>query len=263
MQPTQAGRYIARPIEWTVNESNKGLPQFVCKFDLLQYESRDGWSDISADQQQTTGWFNLIYMKDGQPVRNDISFEQLMDALGWDGASLTTLSTTDWSAVEVQIVMDWENYKGKDQLKIKFLNPRDYGGGMKKSAPEEVQSIESKYGALLRATAKKNGSSNGSATAPRTNTPLRQQPAANTSAPAGNTKVGAWTAFKSKVVQFNQEQPDQAYTPEKMAEAFKTTLGTVFGIDKDLNTLTPAEWQQATDKIRTDFSPATGDLIPF
>lgn len=260
MQPTEAGRYIARPVEWTVKESNNHLPQFVCKFDLLHKETAEGWADVSQDQMSIFGYFNLVYLRDGQQVLNEISVKSLVDAFGWDGSSLADLANNNWSRQEVQVVLEWDNYGGKDSLKLKYLNQRDYEGGMKKAAPEEVQSIESKYGSLLRATAKKNGALSSSNGYPPRTTPAASR---STTPPPGNTKAGCWAAFKMKVMAFNTEEPAHAYTPEKMVETFKALLGNVYGVEKDLNTLTPGEWQKATTDISKDFSPATGDLLQF
>lgn len=260
MKPTQEGRYIARPIESSVGTSKeKQLPQFVCKFEFLQQQTPEGWVDISSDRMEMTGWFNLAYIKDGQNVLNEISIKQITGALGWDGISFKDLNDTDWSGAEVQLVLEWgQDKQGKDQLNIKYLNPRDYEGGMKRSTPEEVQSIESKYGAMLRASAKKNG------TAP-TSIPKKTSAADKAREAVGgiNTKAGCWNVFKAKIAKYNEETPTDAYDANKMAETFKTILGELFGVDKDLNTLNSGEWANASTHIVKDFDPATGGLIPI
>ncbi len=265
--PTEAGRYIARPLDWTIGNSKNALPQAVIRFALLQRLNGTDWQDVTADGLELQGYFNLVYVKDGSQTLNEINIKQIRDSIGWVGG-VEDFIAADFSAVECQVVLEFEDYNGKQELRLKYLNPRDWEGGMKKSTPDEVKNLEMQYGAMLRtvsgtkAATPANGNSK-----PASNpvaTPVRT-PAASSAAPLpikADTKEGAWKALTSKVEAFNREQPDAAYSREKVQETFKHILTDLFK-GKDLKALTPLEWKTATEAITADFCAATGDLLPY
>lgn len=260
--PTNAGRYIATPVEWTVGNSKNNLPQFVCRFGISQFNDGTEWIDVSGQNLEITGYFNLVYMKDGQQTLNQINIDQIKAALAWDGTSFGKLAELDWSGIEVQLYLQEEEYNGKSSMRIKYLNPRDYeGGGFQKADPQEIQSLDAKYGAMLRAT---NGNGHGKpATKPATK-PTAKPAAAPTGPahPAEAAKSVAWKEYSLKVEAYGREQPDGAYTREKKQEVFRKIVAECFPA-KDPKTLDAKEWGMVEASITKDFNAATGELVPF
>jgi hypothetical protein len=150
MIPTKSGKYIARPTQWTISESTNHCPQFVCGFAIIYWWNGSGWEDVTAQDLTITAYMTL-FDKSGNP--QEFNINGLKDSLGWDGLSLVTLNESDWSGVEVQLVIQEEEYQGKKNMKVKFINPRDYvgGGGVEKSDLVAVKNLDQVYGGKLRA----------------------------------------------------------------------------------------------------------------
>jgi hypothetical protein len=154
MIPNDEGRYIAQPRKWTLGKSKEGAVEFAVEFALSQwYSDADGeWKDVATEGLSIVGYFYPI-TKEGKI--NQFQYDSLCESLGWNGTALKDLQNGDWSKTEVQLVLQHEEYKGKPQMKVKFLNPRDSNrGGMKEADPQTVMSLDQQFGALLRASAR-------------------------------------------------------------------------------------------------------------
>jgi hypothetical protein len=154
MLPNDEGKYVARPKRWAVGESKEGAVQFAVDFSLSQYfsDAAGEWHDISSEGYSIVGYFYPI-SKAGNLV--EMTVESLQESLGWSGASLTELNDSDWSQTEVQLVLQREEYQGRTQMKVKFINPRDYAGGNGiKADAAEVKTLDQRFGAILRANPK-------------------------------------------------------------------------------------------------------------
>lgn len=185
--PNETGRYIAKPQSWGVSESTGGAVEFACDFALSQYlnPATGEWEDVGHLGMSIPGYF---YPVDKEGNANAKTIKSIKDALGWSGTSLVELNDSDYSQSEVQITVDVEEYQGKQKMKVKWLNPRDYvGGGVGKGDPEKVKGFDARFGAKLRAisgAAPSNGNGNGAA---------KPQPS-----PADIAKAKAWKAYAAK-----------------------------------------------------------------
>jgi hypothetical protein len=154
MLPNDEGKYVARPKNWAVGTSKNGAVEFAVNFDLTLYQNASAgeWQDITSEGFSIVGYFYPI-SKEGN--LNDMTVESLQESLGWSGASLAELQDTDWTKTEVQLVLQLEDYNNRKQMKVKFINPRDYTGGNGIEAdPAEVKSLDQRFGAILRANPK-------------------------------------------------------------------------------------------------------------
>lgn len=196
MLPKLAGRYIAVPKSWEVGEWN-GKPIFEVVFNLLQFADAQGWEPIPDGMSITKRFF----LKKNDGTWSEHVINSIVDSLGWDGSSLKSLAAGNWSAVEVQLEIDYETSTrdNKDYIGVKFMNPRNYQGASLSSDPNVVQSLEAKYGAELRALR--------SGKQPRK---LAAQPAQ-----AVDHKSAAWAEFKKLT---------QAMTEADRAVAWRETV---------------------------------------
>lgn len=250
--PTETGTYIAAPAEWGVNESGDNkTPTFVCRFNISQFFTGGEWHDVSPEQYEITGYF-YVFKKDGQP--NNFTIKALKESLGWDGRSIAGLVDTDWSQTEVQIVIGREEYNGKTKIKVQFINPRDSvpgGGAVEKAAPEVIQSLDAKYGPLLRAL-------NGTATATKPAPAKVPGQVVKPVAVAEDARKEAWGTFLVKWNEHLNEHPEDA---AKKNEKWKECVSEEFG-EKDQKTITGVEWKNFNAKMKDQFSIA-GGWIPF
>lgn len=233
----QAGTYIAKATSWGVEVEEGKCPKFVMFFEVSA--DKDG----QPVEGSITGYFTLIN-KDNSA--NEINLRCLKDVLGWDGQSFDTLNDGDWSQTEVQIVVEQEEYQGKTQLRVRYLNPKDYAGGsgfIKKAEPAAVQNLNAKYGSTLRALfggKAKTGSNGASAPAVKV-------------ASADIEKGLAWKALTDR---------SPTYSQDRRKEAFKSCALDKFP-GKEPRDLGAEEWKEVRQAIEADFSEAVGGLIPI
>ncbi|MBA2390552.1 MAG: hypothetical protein H0V67_09905 [Geodermatophilaceae bacterium] len=255
--PKYGGRYIGVPREWGVSEQGKNkIPTLVCSFDLLYYETHGQWQDVAADAMEIVGYFYL-FKKDGEP--NTFTIDALKESLGWDGRSLATLNDNDWSAMEVQLTIQHEEYEGKSRPKVKFINHRDAqaGGGVEKLDPQAVKSLDAMYGAKLRAI-------NGSTPPARSNGASKQsfppEPAPTQKLPPIEAaKRAAWAAFTVKWSEYVSDNADEA--PNRDTQ-WKTILKEAVP-GKESRAFTAEDWSNIENSVNKDWSPVLGGLIPI
>jgi hypothetical protein len=237
------GIYRARPIVSAVEEKESGTVFFNGSFRCTEILNSDGWHPLDGDQN-IIARFNLI-QKNGQP--NEINVRALKDSLGWDGLSFSNLQREDWNGTECQLVIDEEEYEGKKQLKVQYINPRDYKPGkLEKADTQVIQSLDSKYGSLLRALSGRK--SNGAPSV------------APTSQVIG--KDVAWSAFNRLVDDYGKDNPGDAWSKQRRIDTFRD-LVRESADGKDPNALGPADWARIKAEIEKDFSPAAGSLLKF
>lgn len=115
--PDSPGRYRARAVEWAWGVSSNNNPQLAVAFDFLDHPG-----------QRMTRYLSFT----------DDAFDYSLKALrncGWQGDNFEDLTGLD--ANEVQLVLDWEEYQGKRELRIQFINQS--GGLALKQAMEPTQ----------------------------------------------------------------------------------------------------------------------------
>lgn len=188
-----AGRFKARIVNHGVGITrDKELPQWVARFAAYEQEGfltdANGQFILDAAGRQTLGWvplddeydlteyLPLAYInKEGQQEFTN-TFVSLQEALGWtpDPNDLFgSLQNLDLSQVNVQIVVDEEEYQGKTRYKVQFVNPVDYeGGGVRQLDGDNLRKINNTWAAAFRA---KFGGGGGGSAAPA---PAGARPAA-------------------------------------------------------------------------------------
>lgn len=241
--PTKAGRYIAIPHQWSVGEFNN-QPTFDVVFTLTQHFNGAEWEGVDGDTTITKKFF--LMKNDGTWSK---VIESLVKALGWDGGSLRSLAESDWSATEVQLTIEYETKNDKRYIGVKFINERNWQGQSLSSDPAVVQSMEAKYGALLR---QKTG-------AKATGRPAaKQTPAQKVLAPTTPEEARrlAWNEFKGKTADLSDDARKTAWQ-----ETVKS-----YANGKDQKTMTINDWENVANQI-AEFGPArepvtAGDVPP-
>jgi hypothetical protein len=151
--PTRQGAYRARIIDAGVNQTKGQSPkaQFFAVLALDDwYSARDSqWYSVSADASEITAY--LVLEKNDGSI-NDISVRQIMDALGWSGASISELATTDWTNREVQAYVAEDEYNGRVSLKVKSLKRYDADPHytVQKADANAIRSMASRLDGKLR-----------------------------------------------------------------------------------------------------------------
>lgn len=255
MTPQNDGIYVAEPINIVIEEKAKnGTVQANVKFKLIEFRGVDGKASEPCDCE-FTAFMNLI-KKDG--TLNPINHRSFCEAFGWDGTSFAALASLDVSAIRCQVVVgDDRDQNGATVKKIKFINPIDYtpGAALMQDA-NVIQSLDAKFGAMLRANA---GATGRTAAKPATN--VKQPGKADD---VSTAKQVAYAKFISMVDDYGRTHPDKVFSTSERNDTFKHIAG-VFGkeIGKDPKAFTPEDFAKFTAEIEKKFSAEHKDLLPF
>lgn len=115
--PNEPGKYWARAAEWAWGLSSEGNEQLAIAFDFIDHPGHR----MTAYLSFTDAAF-------------DYSLKKLRNC-GWQGNNFDDMTGLD--ANEVQLVVDWEEYQGKRELRIGFINAA--GGIALKQVMEPAQ----------------------------------------------------------------------------------------------------------------------------
>ncbi len=142
----QDGTHWGHPMEWVCKKNEEtGLAEFVVKFQLTHL-FRAGWVAL-PEAQEITAYFQF-FKKDGS--RNDFVVEMIAKVFKWDMASLDALNNTDFKALDCQVVVRDNEWKGKTFRKVAFVNPSDYQPTPLNAKVAET-SLDAEFGAGLKA----------------------------------------------------------------------------------------------------------------
>jgi hypothetical protein len=115
------GHFRARAIEAALGESSEGNPQVAVCFEILD--------EAFAGSQIT--WYGSFSKNLGKGKKTPL--QRTIESLrvcGWDSDDLSDLATCKNN--EVSLVLDYEEFKGEKQLKVKWVNRP---GGLALKAP--------------------------------------------------------------------------------------------------------------------------------
>jgi hypothetical protein len=246
MLPNREGLFNAYPANIGVGETGpNNLATCVIEFQLYEELRNGDWTDCSTESLSITGYF-YIEKRDG--ALNQITIDALKAALGWDGIDLFWLQDTNLSEHPVQVRLGFEEYQGKNRIKVQFLNP--YGSspsGVTKADEATRRSITNRLGARLRATA-------GGTPAPAPPPSGRPKPPASRPALPPKPKKTPEQAMDEAWAEFtNHCKAD--WTDEQVEDEWFRILGELFP-GKKAEDLTPDEW----DRMREE---GPGQICPF
>lgn len=233
MLPDRDGRFKAAVGERGVGESGQNnLATFACEFRLLEELVNGEWLSVDQDLE-ITGYF-FLEKKDGS--LNTAQIDALKRAFGWDGRDPFWLQDADMGDRIVQVKLAYEEYEGKQKIKVKYIDSEDATGGGVRKADDQVRKsmgtrLGSKFRALAGGTPAPAPKPGGKPTAPAAKSapPSSQPPAA----PKGASVEQAWEVFAAACSpEWTQAQLD--------AEWFRI-LGELFP-GKKPEQLTPVQW---------------------
>lgn len=236
MLPDREGRFKAAVVERGVGESGQNnLATFACEFKLLEELVNGEFLPLDQDFE-ITGYF-FLEKKDGS--LNTSQIDALKRAFGWDGRDPFWLQDADMADRIVQVKLAFEEYEGKQKLKVRYVDAEDAtGGGVRKADDQVRKSMNSRLGSKFRALA---GGTPAPAPKPagKPTAPAASKPATKSAPPSappaaqGATVERAWEVFAAACSpEWTQAQLD--------AEWFRV-LGELFP-GKKPEQLTPVQW---------------------
>lgn len=128
--------------------SQKKLPQFVVTFAATELwdEVNEAWISWEDYGQLITGYFVLVSLDENGQVVRCLNYDQIMKALGWDGATFAGLGAGDWRNKPVQFRVIPDTYEGRTNLKVNWIDNVDADVGLRKLSAADLSKLDSQYG---------------------------------------------------------------------------------------------------------------------
>ncbi len=145
---TNVGTYKGVIRSHAVSKTRKlEVPQFVVTIGAqkLWDEEHESWTPWDEWDQDSTGYFVLMSLKDGVPTKC-LNYEQVMAATKWDGVSFAGLAGLNLKGREVQFRIAEDTYEGKTQLKMAWLDAADATFGLKSLSGDELIALDMQFG---------------------------------------------------------------------------------------------------------------------
>lgn len=152
-QLDRAGIFKAVLREWDIKAfSTSSSVAVSIGFTITAELDGEQWADWSEYEEHSVFGDFFVLKKDG--TVNQTTVDQLVAAIDWDGDLKCIAETPAPPAIEVQITVKSEEYKGKTYFKVAWINPVDFVPSAASGASaEKVEEVNARFGSLLRAAA--------------------------------------------------------------------------------------------------------------
>lgn len=252
MTPTRPGTYRAKVLNRGVGEVGRDsrLLALTAEYHIVQERVNGEWYEMGPDEQNwTISGTHFIEKKDG--TMNEFTIKKLMAAFGWNGVDVFALDDAPLPDDHlVRLELDWETYKDKKQMRVKWIDAADSeaGGGIVRASASERSAIEARVGGKLRALF---GGTQPPVPAKPAGSPTRPAPAPAPAKPAATAPVPATTTAEYNGPQNVNDLwawfvathvPTIAQTDQE--RAWFKALRDVFGDRERYDSLTPVECER-------------------
>ena len=149
-QLDRPGIFKARALRGHIRTSQQSQAVAVSiEFLILAQYDASAWTDWT--QYEEHGIFGDFWVIKSDGSVNVQTAENLARSIGWDGDLDDVVG--DLPAITVQITVKEEEYNGRKQLKVGWINPEDFTPAVVAASAEEVTALGRRFGSLLRAAA--------------------------------------------------------------------------------------------------------------
>lgn len=127
--------------------SKKELPQFIVTLlaTKIYDDVNEVWEDWSEFEQTITGYFVLVTTDDhGKPVKC-LNYDQVMEAVGWDGETFSSLAAMALKGKTVQFRVQEDTYDGNTILKANWIAAADAELGLRKLTGKDLTDLDAKF----------------------------------------------------------------------------------------------------------------------
>jgi hypothetical protein len=221
-----------------MGETKNKFPQFVVRFlGLEQYDPETGeWVDIAEYAQEIAGYFVLFNQEKA------IKYDCVQAAFNWDGADFRALQDGDYSETVVQIEVEDNEYMGKTNKKVEWVDAADANPTrtLTPMEPTALKAMATKYAHMMnagKASKPAPAKPKKAPAAPKARKP-KPEPEAETGQgvlPNETTKEEAW--------EFLLKNRGRDVSDESVSDAFVEGCDAVYEVEeKDEDDFTAADW---------------------
>ncbi len=145
----RAGTFRGVIQDFGVSVTNKAkLPQAVITFLATEFYdvAKDSWEDWKEYDQTITGYFVLVTLDASGQVVQCWAYDALIEAVGWDGETYSSLAAMDLKGKSVQFRVAEDEYEGKVTLKVNWIASLDAEIGLRKLSGKDLTDLDAKFG---------------------------------------------------------------------------------------------------------------------
>jgi len=246
----QAGRFRAKIKDFGISLTSKAkLPQFVATFlatDLYNdaTEEWDSWAEF--EPHTIIGYHVLVTLNERGEVVKCFAYDNIMEAVGWDGETYSGLAAMDLKDKDVQILVIEDTYEGKLRFKVQSIAAIGADIGLRKLSGKDLIDIDAKFGTAPTAAKKP------TAAKPGKRPPKAPKAPKPPETPTGEscTQDDAYQAC----IEANEKLEEKA-VPAEVLDDYWTANTTK--IAADVKAITGEEWAKIRDATLDDID------IPF
>jgi hypothetical protein len=130
----EAGKYSGRIAKSKVDTTKNGCIQFVAALCLTKFEG----DPLPAPYTPVA--YMPLTKTNGE--RNTSQIDSIMAALGWNGVSLKELNAKDWSNIDIEAIMTWDEYNGQSKLRVSWINAPGSTPTLKPTDPKLIDEMD-------------------------------------------------------------------------------------------------------------------------
>lgn len=143
------GAFRGLPLEWVVNTSRNGYPQFVVRLQATEHydEESQTWMPWVQYDMEITAYLILFYEKGGKMVPC-FQHENCERAFGWaEPFAFSALHDGDWSNTTILFRVEDSEYQGTHKLKVVSIDahngdPLRGGGNIQPLEPGKLAALD-------------------------------------------------------------------------------------------------------------------------
>jgi len=132
-----------------VGITKNGFPQWVAVLRAVEaWDSEEQvWTDWSGEEANEITAYLTLMGKTGETL----NVRQLMNAIGWSGASFQELNDMDLSSIIIQGRVEARTYEGKTTFQVAWIDEKNAepGRAVKKLNSEEIKKLDAQFKGLL------------------------------------------------------------------------------------------------------------------
>lgn len=146
----QVGTFKGVIKDYAVSETNQQkLPQLVATILATDWynEKEDQWDNWREFEDQIlTAYLILVHIDPSTgEVKKCFTYEQVMDATGWDGETYSGLAALDLQDRPIQFRVIQAEYKGQTRFKVNRVADVDAELGLRKLSDKDLAVMDSKF----------------------------------------------------------------------------------------------------------------------